>query len=64
MTALDKLWIHGGAIVEGDEARVGRPGWRPPYEKQRQHKQAQLGGDAALRRGAHLQDADGPPPFR
>ena len=40
--ALDKLWIHGGAIVEGDVARVGRPGWKLPYERQRDHKEAQL----------------------
>jgi DNA topoisomerase III len=41
-TALDKLWIHGGAVVEGEEAAVGRTGWRPSYLRQREHKEAQL----------------------
>jgi DNA topoisomerase III len=40
--ALDKLWIHGGAIVEGEAARAGRPGWKLPYERRREHKEAQL----------------------
>ena len=41
-SALDKLWIHGGAVVEGDTARVWRAGWRPAYVRQRGHKQEQL----------------------
>jgi DNA topoisomerase-3 len=41
-TALDKLWIHGGAIVEGETARAGRPGWRPAYLRQREHKKEQI----------------------
>jgi DNA topoisomerase-3 len=41
-TALDKLWIHGGAIVDGETARRGRPGWRPTYVRQRDHKREQL----------------------
>jgi len=41
-TALDKLWIHGGAVVEGETARVGRAGWQPAYMRQREHKQEQL----------------------
>ncbi len=41
-TALDKLWIHGGAVVAGETARVGRAGWRPAYLRQREHKQEQL----------------------
>ena len=45
--ALDKLWIHGGAVVEGDTARVGRAGWRPSYVRQREHKKEQL--DEVLR---------------
>ncbi len=40
--ALEKLWIHGGARVEGELAAVGQPGWRPSYVRQREHKQAQL----------------------
>jgi DNA topoisomerase-3 len=46
-SALDKLWIHGGAVVEGDTARVGRAGWRPSYVRQREHKKEQL--DEVLR---------------
>ncbi len=41
-TALDKLRIHGGAVVEGETARVGRTGWRIPYVRQREHKREQL----------------------
>ena len=41
-SALDKLWIHGGAVVEGDTARVGRADWRPTYVRQREHKKEQL----------------------
>jgi DNA topoisomerase-3 len=40
--ALDKLWTHGGAVVEGETARAGRPGWRLPYVRQREHKKEQL----------------------
>jgi DNA topoisomerase-3 len=41
--ALDKLWIHGGARLDGDD-RVARgvPGWEAPYRAQQQHKRAQL----------------------
>ncbi len=45
--ALDKLWIHGGAVIDADRVRVGRAGWRPPYVKQREHKKEQL--DEVLR---------------
>jgi DNA topoisomerase-3 len=41
-TALDKLWIHGGAVVDGDTARVGRAGWHPAYARQRAHRKEQL----------------------
>jgi DNA topoisomerase III len=41
-TALDKLWIHGGAVVDGETARRGRPGWRHTYVRQREHKREQL----------------------
>jgi DNA topoisomerase-3 len=41
--ALDKLWIHGGALVDPEEnVARGRPDWRAPYEAQRDHRQAQL----------------------
>ena len=46
-SALDKLWTHGGAVVEGDTARAGRAGWRPSYVRQREHKKEQL--DEVLR---------------
>jgi DNA topoisomerase III len=45
--ALDKLWIHGGAVVEGETVRAGRPVWRVPYVRQREHKKEQL--DEAFR---------------
>jgi DNA topoisomerase-3 len=41
-TALDKLWVHGGAVVDGETARVGRTGWRAAYLRQREHKKEQL----------------------
>jgi DNA topoisomerase-3 len=41
-TALDKLWIHGGAVVEGETVRVGGAGWRISYVRQREHKKEQL----------------------
>lgn len=41
--ALEKLWSHGGALVDfSGEARRGEPGWKKPYESQRRHKQQQL----------------------
>jgi DNA topoisomerase III len=40
--ALDKLWIHGGAIVDGETVRAGRAGWRISYVRQRDHKKEQL----------------------
>jgi len=44
--ALEKLWIHGGAIRSatsmGDEARRGDPGWRSSYTNQRDHRADQL----------------------
>jgi DNA topoisomerase-3 len=45
-TALEKLWIHGGALflsVGGGQAVVrGRDEWRAPYERQREHRREQL----------------------
>jgi DNA topoisomerase-3 len=40
--ALDKLWAHGGAVVEGETVRAGRSAWRIPYVRQREHKEEQL----------------------
>ena len=42
-TALEKLWIHHGAVVEPDESAArGRDDWRKPYEAQRAHRHAQI----------------------
>jgi len=41
--ALEKLWIHKGALVDPDETvRRGRSDWRGPYNRQAQHRLAQL----------------------
>ncbi|MBM3793660.1 MAG: DNA topoisomerase III [Acidobacteria bacterium] len=41
--ALEKLWIHGGAIVDFEENVMrGEPNWRPSYEGQRNDKLARL----------------------
>jgi DNA topoisomerase-3 len=42
--ALEKLWIHRGAIVDGDGATVrrGDPAWETPYRAQRRHKESEL----------------------
>jgi DNA topoisomerase-3 len=45
--ALEKLWIHGGARIDGDAAARGEDGWRAGYLRQREHKLAQL--DLTLR---------------
>ncbi len=45
-TALDKLWIHGGARFrsEGGQQVVvrGKEVWRAPYQRQREHRREQL----------------------
>jgi len=42
-TALEKLWIHRGALVDPEEnAARGRNDWRQPYEAQRAHRHAQV----------------------
>jgi DNA topoisomerase-3 len=47
-TALEKLWLHGGARVDREGAATrGEPGWRPAYEAQKEHRLEQL--DAVLR---------------
>ena len=41
--ALEKLWIHGGAIIDGDQRVTrGEANWKQPYRAQREHKMAQL----------------------
>lgn len=41
--ALEKLWIHGGAVVDyAENVSLGEPGWRESYEVQRSQKLAQL----------------------
>jgi DNA topoisomerase-3 len=41
--ALEKLWIHGGALVDAAETlRRGNPGWRELYLAQAEHKLAQI----------------------
>lgn len=41
--ALEKLWIHKGAIVDSEEnVTRGDAGWRKPYALQREHRIAQL----------------------
>jgi DNA topoisomerase-3 len=45
-TALEKLWIHGGARFStvGGQPLVARgaDGWLPPYRRQREHRREQL----------------------
>ncbi|HEV2855475.1 MAG TPA: DNA topoisomerase 3 [Thermoanaerobaculia bacterium] len=41
--ALEKLWIHGGALVDADgNVALGASGWQRPYLAQRDHKLEQL----------------------
>ena len=41
--ALEKLWIHGGALVDPDgNVALGAPNWQRPYLAQRDHKLEQL----------------------
>ncbi|MDQ2840799.1 MAG: ATP-dependent DNA helicase [Acidobacteriota bacterium] len=42
-TALDKLWVHGGALVDPEEnVSRGNPGWRDSYVDQSERRSAQL----------------------
>jgi DNA topoisomerase-3 len=42
-TALEKLWIHHGALVDPEEnAARGRDDWQAPYEAQRAHRHTQI----------------------
>jgi RecQ family ATP-dependent DNA helicase len=50
-TALEKLWIHGGAVIDPEENIVrGGEKWRSTYTSQSKHKSAQL--DLMLRYAA------------
>jgi DNA topoisomerase-3 len=51
--ALEKLWIHGGAVIDPEEniAR-GESHWRAPYLKQREHKEAQLAAISRFAEGS------------
>ncbi|MGA3026677.1 MAG: DNA topoisomerase 3 [Bryobacteraceae bacterium] len=41
--ALEKLWIHGGAVVDyAENVSRGADGWRASYLAQREHKMAQF----------------------
>lgn len=41
--ALEKLWVHGGALVDADDTvRRGGADWRDAYARQRAHKRDQL----------------------
>jgi DNA topoisomerase-3 len=41
--ALEKLWIHGGAVIDHAENIMrGEPAWRPAYEAQRTQKLSHL----------------------
>ncbi|MCX6607402.1 MAG: DNA topoisomerase 3 [Acidobacteria bacterium] len=41
--ALEKLWIHGGALVDfAENVGKGKPAWREPYQAQIAQKLAQL----------------------
>jgi DNA topoisomerase-3 len=41
--ALEKLWVHGGALIDGDDTvRPGAGDWRRAYDAQRAHKRGQL----------------------
>jgi len=41
--ALEKLWIHGGAVIDyAENISRGAAGWRESYLAQREHKQAQF----------------------
>lgn len=66
---LDKLWVHGGALIDADQrVRRGKESWRKPYEAQRAHKEEQLEGMSRYATGArcrvlglldHFGDNDG-----
>ena len=42
--AIEKLWIHGGALGFGGVWRRGHDKWEKPYLAQKRHKEAQIAG--------------------
>jgi len=42
--ALEKLWIHGGAVGVGAQWRRGHDKWEKPYLAQKRHKEQQITG--------------------
>ncbi len=42
--ALEKLWIHGGAVGVGKDWQRGHNAWEVPYAAQRRHKAQQIAG--------------------
>jgi DNA topoisomerase-3 len=40
--AIDKLWVHGGVLLDGDMVELGKPNWQPSYVSQRERRQASL----------------------
>ena len=41
--ALEKLWIHGGVVIDGDQrVKRGAEGWQKAYAAQRAHRDRQL----------------------
>jgi DNA topoisomerase-3 len=41
--ALEKLWVHGGAVIGADDlVRRGEADWQSAYDRQRAHKREQL----------------------
>ncbi len=42
--ALEKLWIHGGAVGVGAQWRRGHDKWEKPYVAQKRHKEQQIAG--------------------
>jgi DNA topoisomerase-3 len=69
--AIEKLWIHGGAVGVGDKWVRGHDRWEKPYLAQQRHKAQQIGGmsrfldDKGCRQLAllrHFGDTDGKGP--
>jgi len=57
--ALEKLWIHHGALVDADEyVRQGDKHWRRPYLQQREHKIAQLAAITRFTESPHCRMLD------
>lgn len=49
--SIEKLWIHGGAVVDAEDGvRRGEDGWQEPYLAQRAHRLRELANVAAFAR--------------